>query len=315
MKENKECKIVQDLLPNYIEKLTNEETNKFIEEHLKNCEDCKKNYDDMKESLNKNNKNKEKKKVNFLKKYKNKLRILEIILLIIIVAFVVNTGRKVYIITDLNNKAEKYINSTNYHKIVYSLDKGNYTKSEVYSLDNKKKIILTTLTEDGKKEVVTIYGTKIGNAPDTPYAMVEPPIGIYKQNVYKETETEKKVTLNLESEIAVEPQKAFYGIENIKQLIVCAITSSINKTTYDGNKCYYVSGMPSILLNSSMYVNKDTGLAISLMASEYENPDGERGRVAGAEYKYEFGTVTEDDFIEPDISEYKIEDANDYINQ
>ena len=43
MKENKECKIVQDLLPNYIEKLTNEETNKFIEEHLKNCEDCKKN--------------------------------------------------------------------------------------------------------------------------------------------------------------------------------------------------------------------------------------------------------------------------------
>ena len=54
MKENKECKIVQDLLPNYIEKLTNEETNKFIEEHLKNCEDCKKNYDDMKESLNKN---------------------------------------------------------------------------------------------------------------------------------------------------------------------------------------------------------------------------------------------------------------------
>ena len=31
MKENKECKIVQDLLPNYIEKLTNEETNKFID--------------------------------------------------------------------------------------------------------------------------------------------------------------------------------------------------------------------------------------------------------------------------------------------
>ena len=156
----KDCNIVQDLLPNYIERLTNEETNKFIEEHLKTCEDCKKIYDDMKESLNKNNKNKEKKKVNFLKKYKNKLRILEIIVLTIVVAFVVNTGRKVYIITDLNNKAEKYINSTNYHKVTYSLDKGIYTKSEVYSLDNKKKIILTTLTEDGKKEVVTIYGNR-----------------------------------------------------------------------------------------------------------------------------------------------------------
>ena len=35
MRENKECKIVQDLLPNYIEKLTNEETNQFIEEPFK----------------------------------------------------------------------------------------------------------------------------------------------------------------------------------------------------------------------------------------------------------------------------------------
>ena len=35
MKEINECKIVQDLLPNYIENLTNEETNKYIEEHLK----------------------------------------------------------------------------------------------------------------------------------------------------------------------------------------------------------------------------------------------------------------------------------------
>ena len=37
MNENKDCKIVQDLLPNYIEKLTNEETNKYIEEHLNEC--------------------------------------------------------------------------------------------------------------------------------------------------------------------------------------------------------------------------------------------------------------------------------------
>ena len=31
MKDMKNCKIVQDLLPNYIEKLTNDETNKFVE--------------------------------------------------------------------------------------------------------------------------------------------------------------------------------------------------------------------------------------------------------------------------------------------
>lgn len=41
MKENKDCKIIQDLLPNYIEKLTTEETNNYIEEHFKICENCK----------------------------------------------------------------------------------------------------------------------------------------------------------------------------------------------------------------------------------------------------------------------------------
>ena len=40
MKEKRDCKIVQDLLPNHVEKLTNEETNQYIEEHLKECKEC-----------------------------------------------------------------------------------------------------------------------------------------------------------------------------------------------------------------------------------------------------------------------------------
>lgn len=305
MKE-RDCKIVQDLLPNYIENLTSEETNKFIEEHLKTCEDCKKVYNNMKKDLNVDNKTKEKKKVKFLKKYRNKLRVLEIIILIIVVAFVVNTGRKMYIITDLNNKAKEYVNSTNYHRTSYSLNNGNYTKSEVFSLGDKKKVILTTMTENGEKQIVTMYGTKIGTVPDTEYAKTYPPIETYKQDMYKITDTEKLAMLDVEIEMSVDNQEAFWGIENTKGLIMTAITSSISKATFNGNECYYVSGTPAILPNASMYVNKDTGLLISTMASEYENPDGERGRIAGTEYEYEFGTVTEDDFIEPDISEYTI---------
>ena len=34
MKDKNECKIIQDLLPNYIENLTSEETNSYIKEHL-----------------------------------------------------------------------------------------------------------------------------------------------------------------------------------------------------------------------------------------------------------------------------------------
>lgn len=306
MKEKEKCKIVQDLFPNFIENLTNDETNKFIEEHLESCKDCKKVYENMKKDLNVDNKTKEKKKVKFLKKYRNKLRVLEIIILIIFIVFVINTGRKIYIIKDLNNKAEEYTSSTNYHRVIYTVDKGNYTKTEIFSLDDKKKIVSTTMSSDGKKKVVIMYGTKIETVPDTQYVKTNPPIENYKQNIYIETETEKTARLNLDASVSVAPQGAFWGLDNIGQLIVCAITTSINKTTFDGEECYYVTGSTNILSNSTMYVNKDTGLVISVMASEFKDADGNILRMPGAEYRFEFGTVTEDDFIEPDISEYEI---------
>lgn len=37
---NKKCDIVRDLLPSYIEKVTSDESNKFVEEHIAQCESC-----------------------------------------------------------------------------------------------------------------------------------------------------------------------------------------------------------------------------------------------------------------------------------
>lgn len=47
MNDKISCSIVQDLLPNYIEKLTSNETNHIIEQHLAICEDCKKANEQM----------------------------------------------------------------------------------------------------------------------------------------------------------------------------------------------------------------------------------------------------------------------------
>lgn len=47
----KYCKIVQDLLPNYIENLTDEETNIFIENHIKTCKECEKTLKCMNNEL------------------------------------------------------------------------------------------------------------------------------------------------------------------------------------------------------------------------------------------------------------------------
>ena len=46
--KNEKCSLIKDLLPSYIDELTSEETKKEIENHLKECPDCKKAYESMK---------------------------------------------------------------------------------------------------------------------------------------------------------------------------------------------------------------------------------------------------------------------------
>ena len=43
----RKCKLVQDLLPSYIDGVTSEDTKNFVEEHLKECKDCKKYFEEM----------------------------------------------------------------------------------------------------------------------------------------------------------------------------------------------------------------------------------------------------------------------------
>jgi len=300
MKENKDCKIVQDLLPNYIEKLTSEETNSHIEEHLRDCEDCRKTLESMKKDLELNSKKRDGREVKYIKKFKNKMRLLKAIILLILVIFVIVTGRKIIILSNLSDKAESYVTCTNYHRITYSYDQGNYTKSEIYSLENKKKIIMTKLTDEGRT-ITTMLATKIGED--------EWGADRYLTDIYIETETGKTAKLNQDFGISVDPQNTFYT-ENWWQLVICSIPASIRTTTFNGNECYYISNFQGPYMHPSKgaYINKDTGLLISTIASEYEDSIGTRGRWPAGEYVYEFNTVTEDDFIEPDISEYEIEE-------
>ena len=56
MEKKVECGIVYDLLPNYVENVTNEYSNKFIEEHLSICKKCKNDYNNLKKKMNINSK-------------------------------------------------------------------------------------------------------------------------------------------------------------------------------------------------------------------------------------------------------------------
>ena len=83
----KECEIINDLLPNYVENLVSEETKKFVNEHISNCEQCKKQLEILREDRNKINlksKDEQKIELDYLKKYNKKMIILKIILITII---------------------------------------------------------------------------------------------------------------------------------------------------------------------------------------------------------------------------------------
>ena len=47
----KDCKIIQDLLPSYSDGITSQETNNYIEDHLKNCVECRDTLKNMNKEI------------------------------------------------------------------------------------------------------------------------------------------------------------------------------------------------------------------------------------------------------------------------
>lgn len=122
MKEDKNCKIVQDLLPNYIENLTNDETNEFIEQHIERCLKCEQSLKDMKGDLQlkKIEKNKE---INVLKKVKRRMKV---IILVSILSFSIIFYLCVYFWNNYsigkneNGELKIISNSTNFKTLNYT---------------------------------------------------------------------------------------------------------------------------------------------------------------------------------------------------
>ena len=98
---DKNCKLIRDLLPSYLDHVTSEDTSKFVEEHLNKCEECKKFFDEMNSEVDKENV-KDIEIVKEIKKYKRKifrLKLLVAFVLVIILGSVLgNIGYKYYIV-------------------------------------------------------------------------------------------------------------------------------------------------------------------------------------------------------------------------
>lgn len=137
------CKIVVDLLPSYIEKITSEETNHFVEEHLNTCKECKKIYDEMISEIEKDSiENTE--IIRKIKKYKRKLIILKSVIifaiLIITIGFFGNVGFKYYIIRNAILKNNNYDASGNFRIEEYKESIERYdTHITTYFIENRMR--------------------------------------------------------------------------------------------------------------------------------------------------------------------------------
>lgn len=92
------CEIVEDLLPSYIENLTNDLTNKSIKNHLNKCNECEKTFKLLSKELKCNEPKEIKKFQSFLRKVKAKNIILGSILAIIFFFIAINVYSELFII-------------------------------------------------------------------------------------------------------------------------------------------------------------------------------------------------------------------------
>ncbi len=125
MKSNMPCSIVKDLLPNYIEKMTSDETNGIIKQHLDTCASCKKEYDQMAAEMEKPV-DLPKIELKFLKKIK-RTRILAAVLCIaltVVLACLLYTSEYHYTLdkNDLSSAITDFITTSEYAFDAYALE-------------------------------------------------------------------------------------------------------------------------------------------------------------------------------------------------
>ncbi len=274
----KECKLVQDLLPNYIEKLTSEESEKIIGEHLKECLECKKILENMQNDIVLKSKEQCKKETKYMKKYSNKLKIFRLFgltLLVILLAFVVNTTRKYIILNDLYNKAKIYEikeDADNYHITQIGIKKGIISYVEEYAKEDKRIRYHSSYSNNEKGSLKREIFYK--DAKES-FGLKEDGKNKIKENI---TTIGKLVVQNTDM--------------TLDNSFITAMHSKVEKIKFRDKECYMVQQYLWEYI-----IEADTGILLR-MVSEYENES------IIQEYYKEIGNVQDSDVARPDITGY-----------
>ncbi len=274
--------------------MENEETKAKVQsEESKLEKENKEKKDDVKSTervkegkKNLNTKNTERKQGK--KKTKNQTKAKNIVIGIICVFAVLFAAvfaygiRNYMVIRSLQNEISQYADSTNYHiRNIRNEKDGTLLTVDYYKKDNREKIILNRRKSDNENSIITMYqnGGRV--------------------NTYAVFGNKKTATLARATTIpSIEIINTFENNSKFSTFISC-LFAAIGEEDYNGTRVYAIKNYPSTaILNTeedTTYVEKETGLLIKM-----EDSFGEFERT------YEFDTVTDSEFLEPDLTGYEI---------
>ena len=260
----KECEIINDLLPNYVENLVSEETKKFVNEHISNCEQCKKQLEILREDRNKINiksKNEQKIELDYLKKYNKKMILLKIILITImalitiLIAFsiyryiynskvVENVERKISEITDLNNY---HIYETQYYKFNQNNEENYYT-TEIFYKDGKYK----------KIEKINSKNSELDNKEFVKYWS--------KDEILNKSELLEYETYNKTGELIMRMPNIYLGEGMVKAINIVMLNIRIDE--FKGTECYVLRNSDKSSYRE-IWIDKETMLPMREIQNIY----------------------------------------------
>ncbi len=276
--ENK-CKIVQDLLPTYIENMVSSESNEFIKEHLENCVGCKKIYENMIDDIEKENlENTE--VVKQIKKYKNRINIIKAIIIlvmaIILLSVVSNICYRFYIV----NKA--YKRNTNYKT------NGNFKIEEYEESIETYENHYTTYCLNGKMKKT--YGDSIIEYCDGEkhYYFNNENMTYYMENVKHENNS---IDIDISVVNGTNNILNDYKIDKLEILKFVLLNENIIRNEGFRNQDYYIIKDED---GNRVYVDKDTFFV--------QRIEGKNRK----DYRMQTSCVSWREIKEPDFSKYTL---------
>lgn len=273
MEKKKECRIIEDLLPNYIEGLTNEVTNEFVEEHLKECTYCQKEKQKMTEKIETKVVHNQQREIDYMKKYRRKMNILKSIIGIIIILEIIFLGdlsRKFFIINKFKIRMAQ-ADPKNYYIKLIDNDDGSFIESWT---KGEKSL--------NKRSLKTSEQIKYSDS-DEAWLIINDDDGKIAIKVDREKMGSATIGIGYDS----------ISTENLWETVQYAFNAKVTSEVYNGIECYRVYNNEY----EQTYINKEDFRPVRIVNGDTDYS-----------YEYIINGVTDEQVKFPDITGYEIRD-------